>query len=157
MYEYALTVGESDVLVLEDDIALHSYANSRLYSAIGEIAHRIPNVPSFVLDCYVVSWQGLSTKMEQRYTFLETDYGCCTQCMYFSKNTTHLMRQAMRFERTNRLNPDPYDFIITRTANTHSVPIFGMQGAMVQHIGRVSTGLTGVRGLHTTNRFRRVV
>jgi len=77
--------------------------------------------------------------------------------MYFSQNTTHRMRQAMRLERNNHVHPDPYDFIIARTAKTYSVPIFGTHTAIVQHAGRVSTGLSGVAGLHMTSRFQRGV
>lgn len=152
MYEYALsTSASSNVLVLEDDLEVSPHASALLQNAISELS----NVErEYVLDCYVVSWQGHKTRRHLRHTFYEDDYGCCTQCMYFVGRVTWIMIDSMRRERA-KTRPDPYDIVIHYTANASRVPILGTQRALVQHAGRVSTGLSGVSHLHQTNRFRR--
>lgn len=152
MYEYALSVSPSDVLVLEDDVAVHPRALQRLDAARAELAV-VREVASYVLDCYVVSWQGRNPAYPLPHTFLERDYGCCTQCMYFSQNATRPMRERMRVERTSAPRPDPYDFLIRNASASRGIPLYGTVRALVQHRGAVSTGLTGVRGLHQTARY----
>ena len=152
MYEYALSVSSSDILVIEDDVTVHPNANIRLNAMRYEILQK-RKMFDFVLDCYVVSWQGQNRAKSLQHTFVETDYGCCTQCMYFSHNVTRSTRERMQLERTNRTSPDPYDFIIHNTASFYKFPIYGSVKALVQHRGMISTGLTGVKGLHQTVRY----
>ena len=152
MYEYALSVSARDVLVLEDDVLLRPEAGAHVAGAVAEI-RRVRRVHEFVLDCYVVSWQGRRPGTPLARTFVETDYGCCTQCMYFSAAAARGARARMRWERAHARTPDPYDFLIRNYTGASRTPIFGTQEAAVQHVGAVSTGLAGVPRLHTSARF----
>lgn len=151
MYEYALSISTTNTLVLEDDLIVSPFANSILMNALGELKRE--GMDDFVLDCYVVSWQGKKIHKNLRYTFYEDDFGCCTQCMFFTMNVTRVMRRQMFKERQHQ-KPDPYDFIIHNTARSNRIPILGTHRAAAQHAGKVSTGLTGVAHLHQTTRFR---
>lgn len=150
MYEYAMSLSSTNVMVIEDDVLVHTSAYSRFQEAIMEIS--INNIHDFVLDCYVVSWQGHKSHKRLAHFFYEDDYGCCTQCMYFTRNTSQIIRAKMSELRKGKKIPDPYDFIVHYTSTANQIPILGVQRALVQHSGKLSTGL-GNGGYHQTNRF----
>lgn len=156
MYEYALSVASpsADVLVLEDDLSVRADAGAELQGALREIwALEAASQNGFVLDCYVVAWQGAHPRQAWEHTFAEDDFQCCTQCMYYSRTASQAVREGLRHARQRR--PAPYDFVVRDTTRRRAIPVYGTQRSLVQHEGAVSTGLSGTTFLHRSARYRR--
>ena len=154
MYEYALSVVSpaADILVVEDDVAVSAHASVGLQRTVQEIWARGRTAPhGFVRDCYVVAWQGVLPRVAWEYAFVEDDFRCCTQCMYYSRAASPLVRTGLR--QAWREHPTPYDFVIRDTTRRHGIPVYGTVSSLVQHRGVISSGLTGTSFLHTSKRY----
>lgn len=130
--------GTKGLLVLEDDIDLHS-------SILQDLSILTSHIPT---DAYIMTlYTGVRKDDTSEYTIQTCHHGfSCTQGMYYTANCTDTLGAFVR------TCDQHYDLAIWEFCLQSSTPLYWVSPSLVQHEGLVSTGLGGV---HTAPSFRK--
>jgi hypothetical protein len=133
-YVRALRHGFNGLILLEDDITFCQNWLTTVHQAIDEIPHK-----RYALALYSpndLSHSAFDRGVHYRSYYAPMFYG--TQAMYFPETVRYEIADYI-YEHRFRL---PSDLLIGEWANTNNC-LYALLGSVVQHAGRVSTGIAG--------------
>ena len=129
--------GRDGLLVFEDDVLPASNWLEHLEVAIDALSTE--GTSRFILALYS-SRQHVATIQGKPFTNYPTHLFAGTQAMYYPESVRCTFA-AFLYEHGVNMNEATYDMLLAEFAARHSIPIFLTVPVLVQHIGRISTGL----------------
>jgi hypothetical protein len=129
--------GRDGLLVFEDDILPASNWREHLEMAINAVSTE--GISHFILALYS-SRQHAATIQGKPFTNYPTHLFAGTQAIYYPESVRGTFA-AFLYEHGVNMNEAPYDMLLAEFAARHSIPIFLTVPVLVQHIGRIGTGL----------------
>jgi len=129
--------GRDGLLVFEDDVLPAVNWREHLEEAVTAIAAE--GTTQFVLALYS-SRRHAAINQDKPFTTYPTHLFAGTQAVYYPESVRSNFA-AFLFEHGVKTNEAPYDMLLAEFAARHSIPIFLTVPVLVQHIGRIGTGL----------------
>jgi GR25 family glycosyltransferase involved in LPS biosynthesis len=137
----AKTTGREGLVVFEDDVILAQGWERRLRAVIAEV--ELVHQERYVLALYVAACVGLSkSKNGSHFVEYPVDYFFGTQGMYYPESVRPGFAEFLKAHGVDTFR-EPYDLLLKDYLKRASIPMFVTIPCLVQHIGRVSTGLAG--------------
>lgn len=129
--------GEDRLLIFEDDVVFAAGWEARIARTVERIEQ---DGPDYVLSLYY-PYPPRESANSYSIDYCKTDfYG--TQGVLFAGRTRHDFRRHL-FERGVERFTMPYDLLLQSYTIDHDVPLLATMPSLVQHIGAVTTGLSG--------------
>lgn len=125
------------ILVLEDDVLPASGWLEHFRTSLSAVMSA--ESPGYILGLYS-SRRHAATKGDKPYTTYPTHLFAGTQAIYYPEQIRHNFAAFLQ-EHGVKMNEAPYDMLLAEFAARNSIPIFLTIPVLVQHIGKISTGL----------------